>query len=546
MKEDPNKLIGKKYMPVIKEHDFFWWKYDDRSSAAIVIDVETDKVLKAKCFDSKIERKEFKEKIKTSAQRKHIEFRNKGKQKVNCGLKQLGKISSQFSGKTAAATCYVELKKMLFSCGSDQKSFCTVLTLFSSLLAGYYARFAWSYIDEPAEKIDPHAPILAITKRDDSYEALKEIAHSVIVDSSPKSKKPDGLYFKTPPVLPVSISDKRIEDSAACYLLRSKRKHYNNSFPAQYRDTSVLINTTFYTPKELFAFQRRNPWVSTVLFAPQDRKLLMTPIRLDGKVFSRCNREWNPEDVRALMLCFAARVSCKLKKKKRKEFLDQYTRIKRLIDNNNSKRGTVKYRGTKQHWLALQLIALEDVTDFLKAIEAVNEYESECLKAEWFNCLLPNSVSAPSDHSPMAERAAINPQRNYRELVEQALKEILTHEHLSHFAFVPPRAVFPSTVSGHEIWGYLRNYRSNKDSSSFHALIFSQKQFCDIVKLRSSIHCDWITVVRAFRKKAPSYVHPTSTMRLDSQKSENVLILKLDELKFLPQEILSAMNSLYQ
>lgn len=539
-----NRIIYGMNMADEDETDFFWWEYDDGSNAAIAIDRKQNSILYKKLFDNREKRKEFQEKIKADTKKKNIEF-DKVQLKIRSGLKQFEAFQAGYRWKDEATASYQELQKMLASCGMDQQARHNVLSLFSALLAGYYSRFALTKGQFQEERVHTHAPIVAVNRRDGAYDALTQMALSVIIDSSPEPTKVDELYVVTKPVLPVTLVDKHLEDGAACWFSYSDGHKLDVSFPAQYRDTGVLINTLFFPLKEIFNFQRRNPWATTVLFAVQDRGLLLDPIRLDGRVFSHCNMDWESERVRSFLRPFIAWLAGELKRKNVDAFQTRYLEITKVIASHNRKRGTEKTRGTMKFWLTLQMLALCDLAHFLYDNKVIDQDACNDLISEWLNCLLPGCVPAPEDKRPVTERPVLVMERDSRELVELALRRLLTKENLQRFVYVPYKGKFPVTASGHEIWGYLRDCRDNKNRTQFRALVLPEHRLCELANVHAQVDCDWIAAVRAFKKKSPHYLHPTPAMRLSSERLEPVLILKLDELQFLDEEARSSLAALF-
>lgn len=61
----------------------------------------------------------------------------------------------------------------------------------------------------------------------------------------------------------------------------------------QYRDTTLLIHCRFFPAAEINELQRRNRWVSLVLFDASAKKLLASPVKVDGAVFAKSDGRWD-------------------------------------------------------------------------------------------------------------------------------------------------------------------------------------------------------------------------------------------------------------
>ena len=120
---------------------------------------------------------------------------------------------------------------------------------------------------------------------DYAYPVLEQIVLALAVDTTvvnddyiyARSGKP--LEAKYRPLLPQRNKDRSITDSA--YLKLPGLPH---AVIPQYRDTTMLVHCRFFPGTEIAELQRLNPWVSLVLYDAPYKKLLTSPVRINGSV----------------------------------------------------------------------------------------------------------------------------------------------------------------------------------------------------------------------------------------------------------------------
>lgn len=534
-----------------KELDFFWWEYDDGSEAGAAIDDQDDEEVYAKTLDSRAHRKAFQNAVKARSKKKDYEF-EKNRLTLDCGLKQVdlrAKNIEIFPSELAAiaANGKTHVLRMLEACGQDLDARTAVLTLFSALLSGYYVRFLADHELFPVtERFDYHAPILACSCKDGAGDFLRSVVSSVGMDTS-EADEAEGygkLNYFQPNCLPQSQSDRRIIDCAYIKLLKSKKKYFDTPYPAQYRDTCVYLNARFFPSQDLFHFQQRNPWAAMVFYGIRDQSLLVDPIRLEGKVLARYSygESWNEKHVHQLVVCFLDWLKKRLKGVGIKtSFQAQIRLLDSQITQHNQKRGSAKIRGLKKIWLETQLLALEDFTRFGVEFGCWSEEEGATLLAGWKHLLLPTIFAHPLPQVPPGTPGRpILPEHDCMELFQQTLSDITARENWDHFVYVPSKEDFPLQKGEMSVWGYIRAYQDRKAHQTILTLQIREKEFVHLAEQFSPIKCNWYEILDQLRKKEPSYLHASKTTRMPGiGPGEKTLILKVNQLDFLPHESLS-------
>lgn len=521
--------------------DFFFWRYDDGTEAAAAIDQDDEEEIYSKIFDDKADRKQYQEYVQAQNKKKKLDF-EKNKLRLRTGLKYAE--SAVGYRNDAAAAAKPHLLRMLEACGQDLEARTQMIQLFSALMAGYYFSFLIRKELFPAdEPVMVCAPVLTCKLKDGVNDLLRDVVESLCVDTSDSKYGYGKLAYTQPCCLPTSPTDKKILDCAHIELGRSaNNKSFPSFYPAQYRDTGVFLNTQFFSGADLLRFQKRNHGAALVLYGAKDQSLLTDPIRLDSMVLSQYiyQDNWDKQSVRRLVLHFVGWLKdrfdqddiCDYYRKKLRGYLQ-------IIRQHNQKRGSVKIRKLKCLWLEAQLLALEEFSQFGMETGCWTVEEGSILLTGWNHLLLPECGPYPRILAPIGTPGhPILPEQDCTELFETVLTAMLSSENWLHFIYVPSKTDFEERVNDTEVWGYLREYQDKKSRERIPTLQIREVVFCKIAKRLSSVSCNWYEIIKHLRETAPPYMHPSKTTRMPGiGAGEKTLILKLDQLAFLPDEV---------
>lgn len=529
-------------MPKIPdETDFFFWRYDDGSEAAVAIDCESEEEVYARVFDDKDARKDYQKQLKAQNKRKGMDF-EKNKVKLKSGLDYVESATGDRKKITIAAKPH--LLQMLEACGQDLEARAQMVQLFSTLLAGYFFSFLAKKnlfpIDEPVME---YAPVVTCRLRDGVNDLLRDVVFSLCIETCGDLSEGYGeLVYTQPCCLPTRATDKKMLDCAYIELGCTKKKIFPSRYPAQYRETGVFVDTRFFTATDLLHFQKRNCWAAMVLYGAKDQALLTDPIRLDSAVLAQYGYQdsWSKERVRALVRFFVWWLLGRFEEKEtRTDYEQKLHSYSQIIDQHNKKRGSLKIRKLKRVWLETQLLALEEFCTFATEAGCWTTEEGAELLAGWKHLLLPECGLYPKVLVPIGTPGRpVLPEQDSQELFETVLKSMLSEENWPHFICVPPKTIFEVRVGDTEIWGYIRDYQDKKAHEHIPTLQIHETVFREVAKRFSPVTCNWDEIIKHLRDAKPAYLHPSKTARMPgvTQGAERTLILKIDQMAFLPCE----------
>ena len=528
----------------------YHWRYDDKSEGAFVFDTSRRKVLLARLFESAGQRKIFQQSYRNKVKKTRQAFES-SKETISCGIQNCANMQQKM--KYALTEQTEHLFKLLDACGKEAAAQGEVVKLFSGILAAGLVRFVANNKLMELPTFTDRGPIICVQERDKVFDTLCSVVQSLWIDFSQK-KEENPLHSRVVPVLSEGTSKRQIVDSAAVYFSNrsrysypsqsalKKKKSYCTQLPAQYRDMGVLINQKFYSPKEVFAFQRRNPWTTIVLLGGSNQRLVADPIRLNAKILSCCNFDWNSAAVLEMMKSFTIWLASYLERRGIKGLLrDKLQRAEQLIATYNQRRKVEKIRGHIKYWTKLQLLALELLSNFGSIRGYWEETEGASSLAHWSNLLLPGCCPLPSDPRPLVEREVIVPERDAVELFEETMTRLLTERARESLLVVKPGEPSPiQTEDGGEVLGYLRFTRDNKRHRELAVLQIRREVFLKLAPQFSPVHCDWYEILKALKRKPPKYLHRLDNAYLPLKKGDNrrymTITLKLKALLFLPAD----------
>lgn len=306
-----------------------------------------------------------------------------------------------------------------------------MMKLLSAMLLGYTVRMFLGYSRNP-DLLCSRAPVvLAHPNKQDftgGFEHLAKIIECFAVDTSLDGK----LHHHTPAVLPDYYFSETIDE---CAFLQTKGDKKKKKFPAQYRDTSVLIHSRFFKLSDIKEFVRRNPWATIIIF---DRKKLdssFVTIDVDMNLFDLSKRNWETMDsikqmlkIRALMRTFAYWLSdVHLRKNAvdRAKYWVKYGMVAGQRYNfAHMQTQQKRIQGSELRYLWLQVAALRSFLDFCYEVGIIDEERQEDTWNLWCNALLPGSRDV--EIFKQSEEKRLEEERKIREEVMGLYENLLS------------------------------------------------------------------------------------------------------------------------
>ena len=543
-------LCSRYELPDPEGVDFYVLKYDGGQQTAIVIDKREDETLEIKNFPDNTARKAYQRKQKEYNFHKHYEF-EKNFIEIRAGIKH---IPIMYHGKSTMFPPEKEkytkrgweaLNKLLACCGEDIASRREVWQLVTAILAGYWVRVLFNESLLPEKGGDNfRAPILSCTRRDGTEDTLIRIVESLALDTAEPIYEDSKICQVIPPVLPETLNEHQIEDSAYirlvdCYSEEKDRLiYYDGEAPAQYRDTAVMLRGRFYTPKAVIDFQQRNRWASILLFTTPDSELLTDPIRLNGAVFAngKYAEEWSEEDIAQMVKLYTDSILEKREKGALEKYLGNvFEKYRDWIAVHNHKRGTEKIRGLKYDWLVTQLLVAETLP---RAIGKLLNWSQEIIYAQanaWCNLLLPGCCEIPD--TPEAQKLReemLSPEDDAINACQEVIKQMLSDDTKATYCYVP--RIKEYTGFDKAATCYVREYEYKREKRKALTLQIREQSFADYAK--SYRNANWLLVIDGLRKKAPDWLLPVKTVRMPwiGDKQEKALVIEIDRMNFLTEE----------
>ena len=472
-------------------------------------------------------------------------------------------------------TGFQNFKALLSSCGNDATSQATILELVSSAFAAYHAhaiKKCWRLPDHEklAGEDTGYPPSLLISDREPIFNTLSLMIESVAMETVRSGKK-ELWTCAAPLVLPTENYGGNLIDHACIYYNNLGAKKADHPFPMEYRETAVLLNAKLFTAKELLSFQRRNPWATIVLYGATPSKILSDFIRIDGKVFTRCDDTcWDAANlnkvISAYLYWLVAMIYPQERGKKKRAassyfpstamsdydvesfnlwLFDEWEQVDQRIFTHNSARGTKTFQRTYWRWKRLQMVSMSTFLYFFKMANAISEKQFEETKREWWNLLLPGCYPEADVEQtlPITERSVIDLRQSSKEVFEATLQEILQAALPTHIVFHPANSPEPEGKP----WGCLRWYFDKTHDQSFKALIFPTRKLRTLGPKYCPVRCDWAKVIPELRKKPPAYLYPVKACRLWGRTSpQDAIIINVQKAKFLSSEVRVSINRLFQ
>ncbi len=459
----------------------------------------------------------------------------------------------------------IALMRMLNSCGTGEEGRRTMVQILSAGLAGYLFRLCSErdLLSTSEPVVYMTAPRLICSKADGAADALRLIMRSIGLDTAKvlTAHADEGAVESCLPVyLPSVGNERRIIDCAYAQVCKGKQdgngdeKYYGEVLAAQYRDTVVGVNTTFFRGADVEDFVRRNRWVTIIQLGGKCE--LVAPIWIDGKALARAWQSdgWNVAIVQKLIRDFLIWLRKDLYEDETdtsaKRRLKENALCKLLhsasqdIDKHNQKRGTFKYRGLQRLWLEVQMMVLQELALYLVELGLWTPEDYRQILGGWLYALLPSIYPAPVDNLPVDDpKHHLNCEADSQKLFRKLLAAMVAPENCKHFMAVQAKGECPmKKADGTDVWGYVRGFQiTGKDGHRYRVPTLQIRE--DVLTAAASmlmpLECDWRTVIKTVREQQPSYlVGKSKNVRLPVDGESRLcatLVLSIEKLAWLPK-----------
>lgn len=528
----------------------YYWKYDDGTIGYAVRQTRDDKKewLEAKYCSNQAEFKRFRTEAKRKCSTVDIKFK---KCRLAGGLDDV--CLGYFPGPDAAqsAAGISAMKQLLDSGGTTYKVF---LDLVSAVLAGYCARVCCNYYKvERIQDKYKHAPVVSVSHADYAYYVLEKIADSLAVDTS--SIHGEAYMFKSKPlrskyqrILPKRQSDRSLTD---CIYLKLAKSRFR--VMPQYRDTTVLVHCRFFSGSEIAELQRRNIWTSWILYAVPEKKLLSTPVRINGKVLASSNCLWDTKDLNYVVQRYVSYLARKSQPKKWAKRIKKYFQdAEQVIAQHNTSANHPSIPLAEKYQTSLRLLALRLFLDSCKNDGGLSKEEAAAQLAAWYQVMLPGCSLEKIQKD--CEQDDWDTPEPFQAQFESVIRQILQADDFKHIC-VSKGNICPEKSDNAKIeyWAYVKYHEpKGKNKSPFLSLRLRKETFEKLFfkyyenyrgKDLSEDLCDLDTEYKWGVTKARMYRNEDDKKK---RKTVEALILNIDRMSFLPQEVVDRLHKIFK
>lgn len=363
------------------------WKYDDSSGQ--VADFKKKTIVKPRAL-TKDKYKEYAE-TNISAKKRSIKsgiYKNKSRIDLLDGCStDIDELKEGFQALTKLLGDY--------EITANAKE---VIQLFSLILTGYTSELLLEYESCPS-LFCSRAPVVLVERHKTDFtggfEHLANIVRCLTVDTSSDGK----LRHHNPVVLPDEFFCETIEE---CSYIRIKGDKSKRKFPAQYRDTAVLIHNDFFKKADIENFVHRNPWASIFLFNKKNAERHTASIKLNMNLMNLAVRNW--DTIESIKACVQIHDLMKyfvywLSEVYLREDISARVRYWIRFGINAVQRynyAHVKTReriiqGSEKRYFWIQAASLRLFLDFCTEEAIIDEKTQEEMWNRWCNSLIPGS-----------------------------------------------------------------------------------------------------------------------------------------------------------
>lgn len=513
------------------------WQYDDASGQ--VADCRKKTVVKPRSM-TKERYREFK-KSNTGAKKRRIQsgiYQNQSRLDLMNGISvELSELKKGFRSLSQLLEDYALTGNMN-----------EITQLFSLVLLGYTAELFLKYESYPT-LFCSRAPVILVEKhRNDftgGFEHLSNIIQCLAIDTSLGGK----LRHHNPAVLPDVFFSERIDE---CAYMRVKGDKTKTKFPAQYRDTAVLLHKDFFKDADVEKFVHRNPWASVFLFNMKKVDADIAALKLNMNRMDLTKKNWETIysikekiQIRELMVYFtywlseinmrgniAMRVNYWIRFGIYAVQKYNYARIKTQAK---------VAQGSEKRYLWLQVASLRLFLDFCFEEEIIDENVQEEMWNKWCNALIPGSRDAESYQ--LGEEKRLQAEENERNNVFALYEKLLK--------------MFIETASD-DMFGYRKQYAKTLNIDAYYrdrpSILFGEygkkeKFGCllilkeDLIQFSKETNNDFREIIDKMWSKDYAtveyrpYIHTNNNFTLRREASPYGVVLNAEKMAFLKPDV---------
>ena len=368
---------------------FFYWRYDDGQYGTTLYDTETGMTDRCRTYGNKSNLQwAISKHQKTGAEPVELSF-DSG---ITKSLNKAHVIEASMGGTDALKDGFLEIQKMFLDYAKDgsQKE---ILSLFSLILSGYIARM-YFHSQKGSRLYFSRAPIVLVRKNNvdlcGGYEHLERLVRSLVIDTG----YGPGFTMKNPPIVPSKKRVNNIERCAYARLIVDEGKH---CFPTQYRDTSVLIHSSFFRDDAIRVFVERNKWCTALLFNKSKSEWAHLYAEVDLNNMALPMWDWKPKKIHRLMNGYVLWLSTMKGNENFEKYLKVWKRAAKEVvyayNLASVSTGRKIKQGSEWDMACLQITAVYSFLEYLYQEEILDGESCDGLFDEWANELLPGSRS---------------------------------------------------------------------------------------------------------------------------------------------------------
>lgn len=524
----------------------YYWQYDDGTYTAAVFQEQPGKMYqRIPCevyFKDKDQLETELDKASRNAEARNYAFDRK-ELKIKCGLRYLSEFDLfdlDGKNKKCGQRGWKSLLRFLDSCGTDTENKREVLRLFSGVLSGYCAQMLVPKTQKRCPtSIQDRAPVLVLNSDKKTFNVTYDFISNAMQALTVHTYTLGKIDFKCPRRLPKHLGEKRLDQ---CAFLRYRKERY----PAQYRDTAVLIYGRFFPSNEIYRFIERNRWAVCVLFDAPPKAYEVPAIRLKASSLACSDFDWDTKDINYLIKQFVLWLSeLRGKKNLKKQIKKRSKRILKCFKKYYSQKGIQRFNPSENYFMLLQMLTLQLFLDCCVDEKIIDKDKRKKFQADWFNLMLPGcSEYLKSDSKTMTEE--MQQEENYaKSAIEKAMCKMLTEENLCYFPYVGEEDDCEETDPedpSFTYWGYLRwyepkNKKGEEKKPPFWALVFREDKFYEIVRTFQEKNDNPNDLIKNLRSCGIEYFWNTQKYRfLKGENSEYALIFVSEKMDFLSEE----------
>lgn len=525
-----------------KKYDcMFYWRYDDGSYGSLLYNTDTGELDRFIAYKNRSNLQwAIKKNMQAGSEPEKLSFNAGVKKKTN---KPYVKKASRCSLDELKDGCS-ELQKMFSDYIKDETSK-EILSLFSLILSGYISKMYFE--NEKSTLYFSRAPIVLINKNKEDlcggYEHLEQIARSLIVDTGGQNE----FVSKNPRVIPSKKRVSTIEECAHARLSLGNRKLH---FPTQYRDSAVLIHTSFFNTSDIKNFVERNRWCTILLFNKTQSEWVQLFAKIDLNNMALPVWNWDCEKVHLLISRYVRWLLLVKRSASTESIVKKWkSTAKEVVHTYNLAsvytREKIK-QGSEWDMACLQIAAVYSFLQFLAYEEIMDTESCGQMFDEWVNILLPGSRSQTvfEKGEQIREEQKRERERKIVSEFELLLKHILEYENGRKVCFLKRGEAYPTGETldiGTHHWAFLSIMKKAGKQKPVVKIRYEELvKLADKFKLFQETPISEAFLNDAFQAVGkPGYIHALDNARInfeyaeESKKSPNAVTLYLEKMEFL-------------